>query len=50
MSKKRKHLIDPAGKQQNIRTTKRRLALIITVLIAILAILLFNVGQVLWPA
>jgi hypothetical protein len=54
MSKNRKRLKqkdsqEPESKQQIALATKQKLILTITILIAILAVLLFKVGGVWWP-
>ena len=50
MSKKQRDPTDSETRKQIARTVKRRLALLIGFLIAILLGLLFRVGEVWWPA
>ena len=50
MTKKRRRLKERESIKQIARVTKLRLALIITFLSLILILLIFRVGEVLWPA
>jgi hypothetical protein len=45
-----KHHQETNYKKQIVRVTKQRLALIFTILISVLGILIFKVGEVVWPA
>src|SRR5512133_2110092 len=49
MSKKRRSLRDHEARKQFARTTKRRLALLIGCLSAILLLLLLGTGEAWWP-
>jgi len=49
MSKKRRRLKERESNKQIVRVTKLRLTLIITFLSLILILLIFKVGEVLWP-
>ncbi len=50
MSKKHRHSRVREDTKQKVRTTKRRLILVIGVLAAVLALLIFRAGAAWWPA